>query len=53
MTPAQFAALAGLLHLRDGSAQECARLVLVEGIPQAEATDRTGLELANRAAGGA
>jgi len=67
MTPDQFAALAELLSLRDGPAQECARLVLVEGVPQAEATERTGLsrqaasqvlkrvraglELANRAAG--
>lgn len=67
MTPTQFAALAELLRLRAGPAQECARLVLVEGVSAQDAAAqvgityktghaavqrvREGLELARRAAG--
>lgn len=67
MTDAQFSALAELLRLRGGDAQEAARLVLVEGLTPSDAarrTDaslqavsnavsrcRTGLELAKRAIG--
>lgn len=67
MTPSQFSSLAELLRLRAGPAQECARLVLVEGVPTPEAAQRLGmgyraaaaavqraregLELAKRAAG--
>lgn len=43
MTPAQFAALADLLQMRAGPAQEAAQLVLVAGITSAEAARRTGL----------
>jgi len=43
MTDQQFQALARLLSLKTGPAQECARLVLVEQIPQAEAARQTGL----------
>jgi DNA-directed RNA polymerase specialized sigma24 family protein len=43
MTPEQFAALAQLTHMRGGPAQESTRLVLVDGITQAEAGRRTGL----------
>lgn len=38
----QFDALAQLLRLRPGPAQEGARLVLVEGLPQSVAADRVG-----------
>lgn len=67
MTDAQFSALAELLRLRGGDAQEAARLVLVEGLAPSDAARRTGaspqavsnavtrcragLELARRAAG--
>ena len=66
MTNDQFKALADLLRLRTGPAKECARLVLVEQTPTAEAARasgisykaahqavkraRSGLELANKAA---
>jgi len=43
MTPSQFQALSRLLSLKTGPAQECARLVLVEGMAQAEAARQTGL----------
>lgn len=43
MTVDQFAALAQLLQLRAGPAQDCARLVLVDGLRQADAAERTGL----------
>lgn len=43
MTNAQFAALAELLHLRAGPAQEVARLVLVDGLSQADAAERLGM----------
>ena len=43
MTPEQFAALAQLLRLRTGPAQDAARMVLVEGISQADAARATGL----------
>jgi predicted DNA-binding protein (UPF0251 family) len=43
VTPDQFAALATLTQMRVGPAQEATRLVLVEGITQAEAGRRTGL----------
>ena len=43
MTPEQFEALAQLLRMREGSqSRELARLVLVEGISQAEATAQLG-----------
>lgn len=67
MTSDQFAALAQLLRLRPGPAQDGARLVLVDGLRGTEAAQRTGaspssisntvqacrrgLELAQRAAG--
>lgn len=67
MTPDQFYALAELLRLRSGDAQECARLVLVEELRIPDAAERVGmqyraaaaavqraregLELARRAAG--
>jgi hypothetical protein len=67
MTPAQFAALAQLLRLRSGPAEQVARLVLVNGAKTPEAAAqvgmqyraaaaavrraRDGLELAKRAAG--
>lgn len=66
MTVDQFAALAELLRLRAGPAQECARLVLVDDLTVPEAARRAcvsyqaghnavqrcrrGLELARRAA---
>ncbi len=45
MTPAQFIALAQLLRLRGGASQECARLVLVDGLSVQAAADKTGLVL--------
>ena len=45
MTNDQFAALAQLLRLRGGAAQEVARLVLVDGLSVPDAAARTGLEL--------
>lgn len=67
MTVDQFAALVELLRLRAGPAQECARLVLVDGMQVADAAQqagisykaghaavqrvREGLELASRAVG--
>lgn len=44
MTPDQFAALAELLRLRLGPAQEVARLVLVGGLSVPEAARSAGLE---------
>ena len=41
MTADQFAALAELLRLRDGPAQEAARLVLVDGLKPADAARAT------------
>ena len=68
MTAQQFEALAKLLQLRQGPQREAARLVLVDGLRQADAarmagcspsalgntlrTCRAGLELARIAAGG-
>lgn len=43
MTTEQFAALAQLMQMRAGPAQEAARMVLVDGITQADAGRRTGL----------
>lgn len=43
MTPAQFEALAQLVSMRSRPAQDCARLVLVDGLTQAEAARQTGL----------
>lgn len=43
MTAEQFRALSELLSLRPGPAQDCARLVLVDGLTQAQACERTGL----------
>ena len=45
MTTDEFAALAQLLRLRGGPAQEVARLVLVEGLTVPLAAERAGLEL--------
>lgn len=42
MTPAQFAALAELLRLRPGPAQESARLHLVEGLSVPDAARMAG-----------
>lgn len=44
MTADQFTALAELLRLRTGPAQDVARLVLVEGISVPEAARSAGLE---------
>jgi DNA-directed RNA polymerase specialized sigma24 family protein len=43
MTPDQFQALAQLLRLRAGLAQDAARMVLVDGVSQADAARATGL----------
>lgn len=43
VTPEQFAALAELLRLRAGLAQDAARMVLVDGVSQADAARATGL----------
>ncbi len=43
MTPDQFAALAELLRLRAGPAQEVARLVLVQGLTVADAARELGM----------
>lgn len=69
MTDVQFEALAQLLRLRGGQAQEAARLVLVDGLSpvaaaaklgmsynaayQAVSRAQRGLDLARRVAGGA
>lgn len=45
VTPRQFATLAELLRLRGGASQECARLVLVEGMTVPDAAAQTGLGL--------
>ena len=45
MTNDQFDALAQLMRLRGGAAQEVARLVLVDGLSVSDASARTGLEL--------
>lgn len=44
MTSDQFAALAELLRLRAGPAQQVANLVLVDGLAVPEAARRVGLE---------
>lgn len=44
MTAEQFAALAGLLRLRAGPAQQVAYLVLVDGLAVPEAARQVGLE---------
>lgn len=43
MTPAQFAALAKLISLRSGPAQEAARLVLVDGMSGVGAATLCGI----------
>ncbi len=43
MAPDQFQALAQLLRLRTGPAQDAARMVLVDGVSQADAARATGL----------
>lgn len=43
VTPAQFDALATLLRLRQGNQQEAARLVLVQGMRQADAARAMGI----------
>lgn len=44
MTPDQFAALADLLRLRPGPAQQCARLVLVDGLRITDAAAQVGMQ---------
>lgn len=43
MTGTQFDALATLLRLKDGGQKEAARLVLVEGMRQADAARQVGV----------
>lgn len=43
MTEAQFAALAQLLRLWSGPAQEAARLVMVQGMPTPDAARQVGM----------
>jgi hypothetical protein len=43
MTPERFAALARLIRMRGGAAQEAARLVLVDGLRPADAARATAL----------
>jgi predicted DNA-binding protein (UPF0251 family) len=43
MAPERFAAIARLIRMRGGAAQEAARLVLVEGMRPADAARATGL----------
>lgn len=45
MTLDQFAALANLLRLRDGPAQDVARMVMVDGLTVSEAARATGVSL--------
>lgn len=47
MTSAQFSALADLLRLRNGPAQQVARLVLVDGLSVPDAAREVGLEYKN------
>ncbi len=47
MTAEQFTALATLLRLRTGPAREAARLVLVEGLKQADAAALAGISTAS------
>lgn len=47
MTAAQFTALAQLLRLRDGAAQDAARLVLVNGRTPGQAATETGISPAS------
>jgi hypothetical protein len=44
MTDAQFTALAQLLRLRPGPAQDAAKLVMVQGMPTAEAARAVGMD---------
>ena len=44
MTDAQFQALSQLLRLRQGPAQEAARLVMVQGVATAEAARQIGMD---------
>lgn len=46
MKPDQFDALATLLRFKASASREAARLVLVEGIPKAEAARRVGITAA-------
>jgi predicted DNA-binding protein (UPF0251 family) len=43
MTPKRFSALARLIRMRRGAAEEAARLVLVDGMRPIEAARRIGL----------
>jgi hypothetical protein len=43
MTPERFAALASLIRMRGGRAQDAARLVLVDSLRPIEAARQTGL----------
>jgi len=45
MSPEFFDSLSRLMRLRGGSAQEAARLILVEGLRPSEAARRTGIFL--------
>lgn len=47
MTDAQFTAMAQLLRLRDGAAQDAARLVLVNGHAPGEVASLTGISPAS------
>jgi hypothetical protein len=44
MTDTQFAALAQLLRLRTGPAQDAARLVMVQGMPTTDAARTVGMD---------
>lgn len=44
MTEAQFAALAQLLRLRPGPAQDAAKLVMVQGLPTTDAARTVGMD---------
>ena len=46
MTPDQFDALAQLMRLRTGAQQDAARLVLVDGMRQADAARQLGISTA-------
>jgi DNA-binding transcriptional regulator LsrR (DeoR family) len=44
MTPDQFATIADLLDSRGGPAEQAARLVLLDGVTQADAARQTGIK---------
>ena len=45
MTPAQFDALAALIHLRQSASRDAARLVLVDGLSVLDAASRCGISV--------